>query len=84
MCKDVELCGSTCVYYPVSSRSGHMSFSSSLVNFNTWTLELPYCPRIPLENVIGMRAVHVVLLHEGVELCRVVVQQRRRCSYLKH
>ena len=61
MCNDVELCGTTCVRYPVGFRSGSMLFSSSLVNFATWTLELPYCPSIPLEHVIGMRAVHVVL-----------------------
>lgn len=84
LCTHLQPCLSTCVRHTVQPRAGTTAFSTSIVNFNTWTLELPYCPSIPLEHVIGMRAVHVVLVSDGVEVCSAVIQQRKRCSQLKH
>ena len=83
-CRNLIWRSGTCVRYAVEPPEHSMLFISSLINFNTWTLELPYCPSIPLEHVIGKRAVHVRLLHGEDELCRVVVQQRRHCARLKH
>ena len=83
-CKQMDMCTTTCMRHHVLSIAGSMTFSSSLLNFNTWTLELPFCPSIPLERIIGMRAVHVVLFYGDVEMCSTVIQQRRRCSRLRH
>jgi hypothetical protein len=73
------------VKHDVCYVDGRLDFTSSLVDFSAWQLQLPYLPGICLERVIGKRSVHVVLQQSGAgEFGRLVIQRRRHCVHLVH
>lgn len=84
LCPDVLCQGKTCVQWHVPWSAGQLCHTTSLINFNSWELNLPWLPPVALERVIGYCPIHIVLAESDREYGRIVVQQRHRCSYLHH
>lgn len=84
LCPGVRCTGNTCLVHRVPWIEGTAVCVSSWVNFETWTLQLPWVPPIPLTSLIGFSPVHVVMRHGETELGRLVVQRRQHCVHMTH
>ena len=70
--------------HTVEYRDQQLRFTSDWIDYSTWELNLPYLPRIPLQSLIGMSAVHIIIQQSGTTYGRMVVQRRRHCVRLGH
>ena len=70
--------------HSVPYHDNQLHCTSDWVDFDRWELNLPFIPRIPLQSVIGMSAVHIVIQQGSTTYGRMVVQRRRHCVQLGH
>ena len=84
MCPGVRCEGDTCIVHPVSWHEGTAVCASPLVDFESWTLQLPWIPPVSLTSLIHFSPVHVVIQQGETEVGRLVVQRRQHCVHMQH
>jgi len=84
LCPTVHCDGDTCVVHQVPWTDGTLVCASALIDFESWTLQLPYLPPVSLTSLIGFSPVHVVIQQGEREFGRIVVQRRQHCVHMNH
>jgi len=84
LCPAAQCSGDTCVVHRAAWDGDVLECNSPLIDFETWSLRVPYLPDVPLTSLIGMCPVHVVIQQGDREYSRMVVQRRQHCVHLAH
>ena len=80
-CPPFECDGSTCITFPVALEAGVLRWTTDLINCEEWTVEVPFLPCKKLQDLIGMRPLHVVVTQGDRVYADFEIQRMQHCQH---